>query len=121
LHPDQWNPPLARHPESYRFLSPDLPSTARAWEALKQWLPIDSQVSGVVWAREPYGAWIDLGLGFPALLEIIYIERLTAERYRADDWCPVGSNVSAKVLGLRDSGCIYLWQVKPKFMQTLLS
>src|SRR3954447_20761929 len=59
-----------------------------------------------------FGAWVDLGVGFPALLEIIVIAGLTPERYRAGDWCPVGSEVSAFVGGFHDdSHQVGLWQV----------
>ena len=61
-----------------------------------------------------FGAWVDLGVGFPGLLEIIYVAGLTPERYRAGDWCPVGTEVTAFVGGFRDDGRqVYLWQVRP--------
>ena len=96
-----------------RFYKHDSPEAANAWEALKKRLPVDSVVEGTVDAKAAYGAWIDVGVGFPALLEIIYIEGLTPERYQAGEWCPVGSKVRAMVLGYVDSRRqVYLWQRK---------
>lgn len=91
-------------------------SSLRAWEALKRRLPIDSRVSGVVVRKEPYGAWLDIGAGFPTLIEIIYIDGLTPEKYQAGDWCPVGSTVEAFVMAFVDGPDpsdrqIRLWQV----------
>ena len=85
---------------------------------LKERLHVGRSVTGVVFARAPFGAWVDLGVGFPALLEIICIAGLTPERFRAGDWCPVGSEVTAFIGDFRDRGRqIYLWQVWPRSEQ----
>lgn len=84
------------------------------WAALKQRLAVGQSITGEVIARAPFGAWVDLGVGFPGLLEIICIADLTPEQYRAGDWCPVGSKVTAFIGGFRDDGHqIGLWQVRP--------
>jgi hypothetical protein len=86
----------------------------QAWEELKRQLVVGQSVTGVIVTRAPFGAWIDLGIGFPALLEIICIDGLTPERYRAGDWCPIGSEVTAFVGDFTDrSHQIRLFQVKP--------
>jgi ribosomal protein S1 len=88
------------------------PDRAAEWEALKQRLTIGQPVTGRVVAKSPFGAWVDLGVGFPALLEIVVMADLTPERYRAGDWCPVGSEVTANVAGFRDDNRqVGLWQV----------
>ncbi len=79
------------------------PERAREWEALKERLAVGQSVTGRVVARSPFGAWVDLGVGFPALLEIIHVADLTPEKYRAGDWCPVGSEVTALVGGFREA------------------
>jgi hypothetical protein len=85
----------------------------REWTALKRRLSAGETVSGTVVAKAPFGAWIDIGVGFPALLEIILMEGLTPELYRADEWCPLGSEVTAFVGGFRDHAHqIGLWQVR---------
>jgi hypothetical protein len=54
-----------------------------------------------------------LGVGFPALLEITAMAELTLERYRAGDWCPVGSRVTADLVMFRDTHRqVYLLQPK---------
>ena len=73
-----------------------------AWEHAKQHLAVGMPVTGVVVARYPFGTFVDIGVGFPVLLEIIEIEGLTPERYRAGDRCPEGSRVTARVMGFRD-------------------
>jgi hypothetical protein len=69
------------------------------WDALKRRLTYGHSVAGTVVAKYHFGAWVDLGVGFPALLTITVIAGLTPERYRAGDWCPIGSEVRAFVGG----------------------
>lgn len=76
---------------------------AAAWEGAKQRLTPGMPVTGVVVARYPFGAFVDIGAGFPVLLEIIEIEGLTPEEHRAGDWCPEGSRVTARVMDFQDS------------------
>lgn len=95
-------------------LFPDHRSPRRSaeWETLKQRLIIDRAVTGRVVAKSPFGVWVDLGVGYPALLEIVVMKDLTPERYRTDDWCPVGSELTAYVGGFRDDvHQVRLWQV----------
>jgi ribosomal protein S1 len=75
---------------------------ATAWEHAKQRLAVGMPVSGVVVARYPFGAFLDIDTGFPVLLGIIEIEGLTPERYRAGDWCPTGARVTARVMGFNE-------------------
>jgi ribosomal protein S1 len=97
---------------SERFPARDDAEAERAWQALQQRVPVGQSVTGTVVAKAPFGAWIDFGVEFPALLEVPNVAGLTPERYRADDWCPVGSEVTAVVLMYRDRGRqIYLGQV----------
>ncbi|MBA4191577.1 MAG: hypothetical protein C0467_26660 [Planctomycetaceae bacterium] len=92
----------------------ELERTESEWSSLKERLTTGQSVTGVVIAKAHFGAWIDIGVGFPALLEIVCIAGLTPEHYRADDWCPIGSEVTAFVGGFSDRGHqIGLWQVRP--------
>jgi ribosomal protein S1 len=77
---------------------------AVAWDEAKKRLSVGRLVTGVVVARYPFGAFVDIGVGFPVLLEIIEIEGLTPEKYRAGAWCPEGGQVTARVMGFRDCG-----------------
>ena len=101
--------------EDLEKLFPDHESDARAtaWDEAKRRLPVGTSVTGVVVARYPFGAFVDIALGFPALLEVIEIEGLSPERYRAGGWCPEGSRVTARVMGFQDrTRQIYLSQVR---------
>ncbi|MEM7353949.1 MAG: hypothetical protein AAF657_24320 [Acidobacteriota bacterium] len=92
------------------YLSPE---SSLSWEQAKRGHPPGTRVEGRVIIHAPFGAWIDLKMGFPALLEIIVIEGLTPERYREDDYCPVGSCVEATISHYVDSRRqIYLKQTE---------
>jgi ribosomal protein S1 len=73
------------------------------WTALQQRLCVGQCISGLVVAKSHFGAWLDIHVGFPALLLIPDIAGLTPERYHADDWCPVGSTVTAEVVRFNDA------------------
>lgn len=97
-----------------RFPPRDPAEDELQWATLKQRQAVGESVTGVVVARAPFGAWIDFGVGFPALLEIICIAGLTPERYRAGDWCLVGSEITTFVVGFDDRlHQIRLIQVQP--------
>src|SRR5215211_245028 len=98
---------------SERFPPRDPATAQREWEALKHRLAVGQAVTGTVIAKASFGAWVDLGVGFPALLEITEIADLTPEKYRADEWCPLGSEVTAIVVYFRDANRqVSLLQVK---------
>lgn len=96
---------------SERFPGHETAAAKPEWAVVKQRLSCGGPVTGVVIAKAPFGAWLDIGVGFPALLEIIGIADLTSQAYRSDDWCPIGSNVTALVGRFNDrGGQIGLWQ-----------
>lgn len=72
------------------------------WELVRQQLAVGQTVEGTVVAKAPFGAWLDIGVGFPALLLIPDVEGLTAESYREDNWCGVGTAISVNVVSLND-------------------
>ena len=73
------------------------------WDSVRAKLSIGDQTNGTVISKAPFGAWIDIDEGFPGLLEIISIKGLTPENYQSDDWCPIGSDVTATIAGFRDN------------------
>ena len=102
---------------SARFPPRDPSRIQAEWESLKLRLNVGETVSGTIVAKAPFGAWIDIGFGFPALLLIPHVEGLTPERYRSDEWCPIGSTVTAVVGGFNDRDCqISVWQVRSNAM-----
>ena len=80
------------------------------WQAVVEQLSEGQTVSGTVVARAPFGAFIDIGVGFPACLQIILIREMDHESYVANEWCPVGSRIVATILRI-DSRQIALEQV----------
>ena len=98
-----------------RFPSHDDETAEREWSVATQRLSLGQTVTGSVVAKAPFCVWLDIGVGFPAILEINYMAGMTAEVYQADTWCPVGSEVSAFVEGFKDDHHqVYLWQVRPE-------
>lgn len=86
--------------------------TLEAWNEVKQRVKANEDVEGIVVAKAPFGDWIDIGVGFPALLEIIEISEMTPELYRSQAYNSVGTLVKARVSGLRDDNRqIYLSQL----------
>jgi len=72
------------------------------WSLLKDRVAIWQSVTGAVVAKAPFGAWIDIGVGFPSLLLIPEIAGLSPKQYQSDDWCPIGSEVTELVRGFHD-------------------
>jgi hypothetical protein len=73
------------------------------WEGLKSVLRPGESVSGKVVARYRFGVFVDLCVGFPALLEVIQFERARVFRYTSLDTYPaVGSKVRATVVWFDD-------------------
>ncbi|MSU79413.1 MAG: hypothetical protein EXS16_15150 [Gemmataceae bacterium] len=82
---------------SQRFPLRD-PGEARCdWERLKQTFPVGQLNVGTVIAKAPFGAWLDIGVGFPALLLIPDIDGLTPGQYESDNWGPIGSTIEVVV------------------------
>jgi ribosomal protein S1 len=72
------------------------------WNALRQRLSVGQPVRGVVVAQAAFGAWLDIGAGFPALLLLPDVAGITPERYAAGEWCPVGSTLDVQVVLFND-------------------
>lgn len=104
---DEWRVLLAK-----RFPQGDPAEQEMKWKAVKTKLAIGQSVTGTVVARAHFGVWLDLGVEFPALLLIVNIRDLTPEKYRNDQWCPLGDSVVATVGGLiEEKREVYVWQV----------
>jgi hypothetical protein len=53
----------------------DGPEHLADWERVKRSLPIGSRVSGRLVLKAPFGVWMDVGAGFPAILLITRFAR----------------------------------------------
>ena len=102
--------------EEVSRLFPDWLSASRSaeWESMKQRLTIGQTVTGIVIAKSPFGAWIDLGCEFPALLLIPEISELTPKKYQTDDWLPIGCEVSAWIIWFQDRDHEIMLSQKPR-------
>jgi ribosomal protein S1 len=96
-----------------RFPDRDSPERIAEWSAFRQRLNVGDRVDGQVIARAHFGAWIDIGAGIPALLEIINIEGLTPERYRKGDWCVPGQSLSVFIRYINDEPRAIALSTKP--------
>lgn len=86
---------------------------AFAWTQLKQRYTFGDPVRGVVVGKSPFGAWVDLGVGFPGLLEIAGIKDVTPEDYQQGRWCPIKSTIDAFIGDFNDTlRQIRVWQVR---------
>ena len=75
----------------------------QSWEDIKLRYPPESDVKGKVIAQAPFGVWVDLKLGFPALIEIVVIEKLTPEKYRHNKYCGIGEIIESSISHYVDS------------------
>ncbi len=69
------------------------------WEGAKALLPRGTQVTGRVTNCQPFGAFVDLGVGFRGLLELINFAEGRTRRVRIPD---VGSLITAWVVDYRE-------------------
>lgn len=91
-------------------------SAARAgeWAAVPTLIGVGESVRGRVIARRPFGVFVDIGAGFPALLEVIQFEEARERRYSLEDYPAVGDTITARVVAFNDRNRqIALTQLNP--------
>jgi ribosomal protein S1 len=81
------------------YLSPEKGSE---WAACMSKLGAGDTVSGRVIARRPFGVFVDIGAGFPALLEVIQFHDARQRRYELEDYPAVGDSITARVVAFND-------------------
>src|SRR5262249_19016774 len=70
------------------------------WEAVKRKLRRGEAVEGCVVARAPFGVFVDIGFGFPALLEVICFRHAKSQPYADINQYPaVGCTLEACLSG----------------------
>ena len=85
------NQQLAAHFPQY-----DSPEMEADWTALKQRLPTGTSVKGRVVHREQFGVFVDIGVGFPALILVVRFEDADTTSYTSIDDYP---ELNADVVG----------------------
>ena len=76
---------------------------ASDWATVKRELPVLASVTGVVVRRYEFGVFVDISLGFPALILVVDLER-PAERPSAgmEAYAAIGESITARVLLFAD-------------------
>jgi ribosomal protein S1 len=73
------------------------------WERIKSQFSVGERVTGKVVARYPFGVFLDLGVGFPALILVPDFEGACERPYTSMDMYPaVGATVSGSLLLFED-------------------
>jgi hypothetical protein len=93
-----------------RFPDWKTPAGLARWQSVRQELSVGKAVIGEVIARAPFGVWIDIGAGFPALLLVPEMEEAHERRITFDDYPAIGSTVDSSIGWLGDGGAISLTQ-----------
>lgn len=75
---------------------------------------VGQAVRGTVIARAPFGVWLDIGVGFPALLLVPYMRGAKLRRITFEDYPPVGTQAEGRINSLGDRGEIGLTQERPE-------
>ena len=84
---------------------------ARArWPGVRARLTVGQVVRGEVTARAPFGVWVDIGVGHPALLLVPEMAGARQRRITFEDYAPLGAVVEARIMALGDRGEISLSQ-----------
>ena len=80
------------------------------WPTNRARLAIGQVAHGEVIARAPFGVWVDIEAGHPALLLVTEMAGAHARRIAFEEYPPLGSTVEARVVSLGDRGEISLSQ-----------
>jgi hypothetical protein len=85
-------------------LFPDckLPAAEESWLSLKQRFAVRSAVYGTVVARYNFAMFIDISVGFPALLLIVRFKDAKRRYSSVADFPALGSLIEAKIWGWND-------------------
>ncbi len=74
-----------------------------AWSSLKLRVRPGESLSGTVVHVEEFGVFVDVGTGFPALLEVINFEQAGKRRMRSpEDYPAKGATVEGRVVGFSE-------------------
>jgi ribosomal protein S1 len=80
------------------------------WPAIKAGLAVGQLVRGEVIARAPFGVWVDIGAGHPALLLVPEMAGAQERSIRFEEYPELGAVVEARVVSLGDRAEISITQ-----------
>lgn len=90
------------------------PDKGREWSEARSGLAVGQMISGRAVDRRPLGVFVDVGVGFPALLEVVRFEGARQRRYDLKDYPTVGDTITARVAAFNDgSRQVGLSQLEP--------
>lgn len=87
------------------------PEVPERWPAIRTLLSIGRDVTGTVIARAPFGIWLDIGVGHPALLLVVRMAGAQQRRIVFEDYPAHGSIVSGRVYVIGEHGEIGITQL----------
>lgn len=101
-----------------RAVFPDWQTEAanERWPAIRKSLTVGQTVTGKVVSRAPFGVWLDIHVKQPALLLVVNMDGAGARRITFDDFPSIGSELTARINALGDTGEIGLTQQNPDRM-----
>lgn len=85
-------------------------------DALQRWrncrppLATGQRVRGTVIARAPFGVWLDISVGYPALLLVPEMAGAIEKRLTFDEYPQIGTFLEATVAGVSEDAEIFLTQ-----------
>jgi predicted RNA-binding protein with RPS1 domain len=80
------------------------------WPAARSRLSVGQVVRGEVIARAPFGVWVDITVGHPALLMVPEMAGARERPITFEDYPPLGAVVEARIVSLGDRAEISLSQ-----------
>jgi hypothetical protein len=80
------------------------------WPGNRARLAVGQVARGVVIARAPFGVWVDIGAGHPALLLVPEMAGARERRIGFDDYPPLGATLDARIVALGERAEIGLSQ-----------
>jgi small subunit ribosomal protein S1 len=103
-------------PDDIRAHFPDweTPGALARWPEVRTRLRVGQAVRGTVIARAPFGVWLDIGVGFPALLLVPEMREAKLRRIPFEDYPPTGAQIEACINALGDRGELGLTQQRPE-------
>jgi ribosomal protein S1 len=85
-------------------------SASARWPAIRDKLPIGQEVRGEVIALAPFGVWVDIAVGHPALLLVPEMAGARERRITFEDYPALLTAVEARIVCLGNRGEISLSQ-----------
>jgi hypothetical protein len=84
------------------------------WPQIRAGLEVGQLARGIVIARAPFGVWLDIGVGQPALLLVPEMREAKVRRLSFEDYPQIGEPVEGHIIALGNRGEISFSQHPPE-------